>query len=73
VKAILGRLSELGLRELFRVLTSAGTDGVLEVENPAGAARLHFRDGKIAAEITPALVAAFAMRSGTYCFRPGPV
>jgi len=73
VKAILGRLSELGLRELFRVLTSAGTDGVLEVESPAGPARLRFRDGMIAAEITPALVAAFAMRSGTYCFRPGPV
>lgn len=73
MKAILGRLSELGLRELFRLLTSAGADGVLEVESPAGPARLLFRDGRIAAEVTPALVAAYSMRSGTYCFRPGPV
>ncbi len=73
MKTILGRLSELGLRELFRLLTSAGTDGVLDVDGPAGPARLLFHDGQIAAEISAALVAAYSMRSGTYCFRPGPV
>jgi len=39
VKAILGRLSELGLKELAKLLTSAGTEGLLEIESPAGAAR----------------------------------
>jgi Domain of unknown function (DUF4388) len=73
VKAILGRLSELGLRELAKLLTSAGTEGVLEIESPSGPARVHFRAGHMAAAITPALVAAFAGRTGTFCFRPGPV
>jgi hypothetical protein len=71
VKAILGRLSELGLRELAKLLTSAGTEGLLEIESPAGPARIHFRSGHIAGTITPALVTAFASRVGTFCFRPG--
>jgi hypothetical protein len=73
VKAILGRLSELGLRELFKLLTSAGTEGVLDLDGPSGPARLLFRDGQVSAEISTALLAAYATRSGTYCFRPGPV
>ena len=72
MKAILGRLSELGLRELAKLLTSAGTEGLLEIESPAGPARVHFRSGHIAGAITPALVTAFAARAGTFCFRPGP-
>jgi hypothetical protein len=71
VKAILGRLSELGLRELSKLLTSAGTDGLLEIEGPAGPARIRFRKGHIAGAITPALVAAYSARSGSFCFRPG--
>jgi hypothetical protein len=71
VKAILGRLSELGLRELAKLLTAAGTEGLLEIESPAGPARVHFRSGHMAAAITPALVTAFANRAGTFCFRPG--
>jgi hypothetical protein len=73
VKAILGRLSELGLRELAKLLTSAGTEGALEIESPVGPARVHFRSGHIAGAITPALVTALATRSGTFCFRPGPI
>jgi hypothetical protein len=73
VKAILGRLSELGLRELAKLLTSADTEGSLEIESPAGPARVHFRGGHIAGAITPALVTAVATRSGTFCFRPGPI
>jgi hypothetical protein len=71
VKAILGRLSELGLRELSKLLTSAGTGGQLDIEGPAGPARIRFHKGHIAGAITPALVAAYSARSGTYCFRPG--
>jgi hypothetical protein len=71
VKAILGRLSELGLRELAKLLTSADTEGSLEIEGPAGPARVHFRSGHIAGAITPALVTACASRAGTFCFRPG--
>jgi Domain of unknown function (DUF4388) len=70
VKAILGRLSELGLRELGKLLTSSGSEGLLEIEGPAGPARIHFRSGHVAGAITPALVSAFSSRTGTFCFRP---
>jgi hypothetical protein len=70
VKAILGRLSELGLRELSKLLTSAGSEGLLEIEGPVGPARIHFRSGHVAGAITPALVSAFSSRTGTFCFRP---
>jgi len=73
VKAILGRLSDLGLRELSRLLTSAGAEGTLEVETPAGPAQVDFRSGHISGQLTPALVLAFATRSGTFCFRPRTV
>ena len=73
MKAILGRLSDLGLRELFRLLTSAGAEGSLEVETPAGPAEVDFRAGHVSGQLTPALVLAFATRSGTFCFRPRPV
>jgi hypothetical protein len=70
VKAILGRLSDLGLRELSGLLTSAGAEGSLEVETPAGPAQVDFRAGDVAGQLSPALVLAFATRSGTFCFRP---
>lgn len=70
MKAILGRLSELGLRELGKLLTSADTEGLLEIEGPGGPAQVRFRSGHVAGEITPALVSAFSTRSGTFCFRP---
>ncbi len=73
MRAIIGRLSELGLKELFKLLTSAGTEGVLDIDGPAGPAHLLFRDGRIAGEISPALVAAYSTRNGSYCFRPGRV
>jgi hypothetical protein len=72
MKAILGRLSELGLRELAKLLTSSDAEGSLDIEGPAGVARVHFREGHIAGAVTPPLVAAFAARTGTFCFRPGP-
>ncbi len=71
MKAILGRLSELGLREISKLLTAAGAEGVLEVDGPAGPARVLFRSGHLSGEIAPALVTAYATRDGTYCFRPG--
>ncbi|MFI5166374.1 MAG: hypothetical protein ACHQQS_07140 [Thermoanaerobaculales bacterium] len=70
MKAILGRLSDLGLRELSGLLTSAGAEGSLEVETPAGPAQVDFRAGDVAGQLSPALVLAFATRSGTFCFRP---
>jgi len=71
VKAILGRLSELGLREISKLLTAAGAEGVLDVDGPTGRAQVAFRSGHLAGEVSPALAAAYSSRNGTYCFRPG--
>ncbi len=71
MKAILGRLSELGLRDISKLLTAAGAQGVLEVDGPGGAARVLFDSGHLAGEVTAALLTAYTTRNGTYCFRPG--
>lgn len=70
MKAIVGRLSELGLRELFRLLTSVRAEGVLQVENAAGTSELQVRHGHVAGPITPTLQLAVASRIGTFMFRP---
>ncbi len=71
MRAILGRLSELGLREISKLLTAAGAEGILEVDGSTGRAQVAFRRGHLAGEVSPALVTAYATRNGTYCFRPG--
>jgi len=73
MKAILGRLSDLGVRELFKLLTSAGAAGELEVESAGARTSLRVRAGYVAGEPTAALVHALAARAGTFCFRTGPV
>ncbi len=71
MRAILGRLSDLGLKELFKLLTSVRAEGALEVETPAGRSTLDVKDGHVAGALAAPLVAAFASRTGTFCFRPG--
>ena len=71
MKTILGRLSELGLREISKLLTAAGAEGVLEVDGPGGRAQVAFRRGHLSGEMSRALAAAYSTRNGTYCFRPG--
>lgn len=73
MKAIVGRLSELGLRELFRLLTSVRAEGVLQVENAAGTCDLQVRYGHVAGPIAPPLQLAVSGRIGTFMFRPRPV
>ena len=73
MKAILGRLTDLGVKELFRLLTSAGAAGELEVESAGARTSLHMRAGYVAGEPTAALIHALATRTGTFCFYPGPV
>lgn len=73
MRAILGRLSDLGVRELFKLLTSVAAEGTLEIESPDGQVRLLVREGHVIGEPEPALVSAYGSRSGTFCFRPGAV
>ena len=71
MKAIVGRLADLGLRELLKLLTSAGAEGHLDLEAPSGRSRLQIRKGHVIGEVTPTLVVATATRSGTFSFQPG--
>lgn len=71
MKAIVGRLSELGLRELFRLLLSVRAEGTLQVENAAGSTELQVRDGHVAGDLSPSLQLAVISRIGTFVFRPG--
>jgi hypothetical protein len=73
VRAIVGRLADLGLRELFRLLNSAGAEGSLEVECPDGRARLLFQRGNVSGEVSAGLVAASSTRTGKFAFRPEEV
>ncbi len=71
MKAIVGRLSDLGVRELFKLLTAVRAEGALEFETPAGRAGLEVRHGHVAGETSAPLVAACANRIGTFSFTPG--
>jgi hypothetical protein len=73
VKAILGRLSDLGVKELFKLLTSAGAAGELEIESAGARTTLQIRQGYVAGIPTAALLHALSAHTGTFCFRPGPV
>jgi hypothetical protein len=73
MNAILGRLTDLGLRELLKVLTSAHAEGTLDLDGPAGSARFLIRQGHAAGELSTAAVIAHATRSGTFRFRPATV
>lgn len=70
---IVGRLSDLGMRELFKLLASAEAEGRLRVETPAGHAELLVRAGEVSGPMTPPLAVAFATRTGSFTFRPEPV
>ncbi|MFZ5787762.1 MAG: hypothetical protein ACOY3Y_15080 [Acidobacteriota bacterium] len=73
MKAIVGRLSDLGVRELFKLLTAVRAEGALEFETPVGRAGLEVKHGHVAGESSAPLVAAYANRIGTFSFRPGQV
>lgn len=73
MKAILGRLSDLGVKELFKLLTSAGAAGELEVESAGARTTLGIRQGYVSGAPAGALLRALASRTGTFCFRPGAV
>jgi hypothetical protein len=73
VKAILGRLPDLGVKELFKLLTSAGATGELDVESAGARTTLLVRLGHVAGTPTAGLLHALTTRTGTFCFRPGPV
>jgi hypothetical protein len=73
MKAIIGRFADLGLRELFRLLGSAGVTGVLEVDCGDGKVTLPVQQGYVQGEPGRVLVQALANRTGAFSFRPQEV
>ncbi|MFH1177129.1 MAG: DUF4388 domain-containing protein [Acidobacteriota bacterium] len=73
MKAIIGRFADLGLRELFRLLGSAGVTGVLEVDCGDGKVSLPVQQGYVQGEAGAVLVQALANRTGAFSFQPQEV
>lgn len=73
MRTILGRLADLGLPQLFKLLTSSHAEGMLELDTAAGSAAVGVREDQVSGEIPPAVLVACRARAGTFRFRPGHV
>ena len=73
MRTILGRLADLGLPQLFKLLTSSHAQGVLELDTAAGGATLGVREDQVSGELPPAVLVACRARAGTFRFKPGDV
>ncbi|HPC83619.1 MAG TPA: hypothetical protein P5234_09625 [Thermoanaerobaculaceae bacterium] len=71
MNAIGGRLSDLGLHELLRLLSSAGAEGAVDLDTPAGKGRIWVRRDEVAGLLEVPVALAAQGRAGTFCFRPG--
>lgn len=73
MKAILGRLGDIALPSLFKLLESAEVTGALELDCGGSRATLWIRGGQVAGRVEPEVLRAAAARTGSFCFRPGPL
>lgn len=73
MNAIAGRLSDLGLGELLRMLSSAGAEGAVELDTPAGKGRIWVWRELVGGALESAVAQSVCGRAGTFCFRPGSV
>lgn len=73
MRTILGRLADLGLPQLFNLLTSSHAQGVLELDTAAGAAVLAVREDQVSGDLPSAVLVACRARAGTFRFKPGEV
>lgn len=70
MRVILGRLADLGLRQLLGLLGSSGAEGWLELDTPAGQARLAVRGNEVSGEVAPAVMVACRAKAGAFKFQP---
>lgn len=71
MNAVVGRLSDLGLQEVFRLLASAGAEGAVDFDTPGGKGRVWVRREQVAGLLEVPVALAALGRTGTFCFRPG--
>lgn len=73
MRAIVGRLADLSLPELLRLLAAASASGELALRNGEGECQLRVASGMVGGVFAPPVLAAFHRREGSFSFRPGPV
>lgn len=73
MKTIVGRVADLSLGELLRLLTTASAAGELSLRNSAGETRLRIAAGMVEGEVSPVTLLAFQRREGSFSFRPAEV
>ncbi len=73
MKEIVGRLSELGLKELAKLLSSVGVDGTLELETADGRFQVLFSSAGVAVPRGASELPSTRLRAGSFRFRPGRV
>lgn len=73
MKAIVGRLADLSLPELLRLLAAASASGELALRNSEGDCQLRVAGGMVEGVFAPPVLAAFHRREGSFSFRPRPV
>jgi len=73
MRSIVGRFADPSLPELLRLLTAASVAGELSLRNTAGEARVRVAAGMVDGEGSPAALAAYHRREGSFTFRPGEV
>ncbi len=73
MRAIVGRLADLSLPELLRLLAAASASGELALRNSHGDCQLRIASGMVEGVFSPPVLAAFHRREGSFSFHPGPV
>lgn len=73
MRAIVGRLSDLSLAELLRLLAAASASGELTLRNNEGECKVRVAAGMVEGVFSPPVLVAFHRREGSFTFRPGPV
>lgn len=73
MRAIVGRLADLSLAELLRLLAATSASGELALRNGEGECQLRVASGMVEGVFAPPVLAAFHRREGSFSFRPGPV
>ncbi|MGQ9836320.1 MAG: hypothetical protein ACUVRQ_10200 [Thermoanaerobaculaceae bacterium] len=70
MRTIVGRLPDLGLVELLRLLAAISVTGELVIRNSCGEATLQVAAGAVEGPINPVTVVAYHRKDGSFSFRP---
>jgi len=70
MRTIVGRVADLSLPELLRLLTAASVSGELVLRNASGEAKLRVAAGMVEGDVSLPAVSAYHRREGSFAFHP---